>query len=276
MPIHYETEGDHLLVITIDRPERKNAMDLHHFRDLAKAWRDFRDDDDLWVAIVTGTDGCFMSGADLQATTSRRSPRCPSRSAPARSTRSTAAALRRHRGGAAQRQALQADHRRHRRTVRRRRHGDARRHRHPRRHPAGDLRGDGAQAGPVRRRRHHGAPAPPGAVRRRRWSSCSPPRRSPRRGRSSSGLLNEIVEPDELHGPRPRLGRGASSPTARSPSGRPRSRWCGACRARSARPTRSRARSPASCSQSDDAKEGPKAFAEKRDPGWTNREVARA
>ena len=66
MPIHCETDGDHLLVVTIDRPARKNAMDLHHFRDLARAWRDFRDDDDLWVAIVTGTDGCFMSGADLR------------------------------------------------------------------------------------------------------------------------------------------------------------------------------------------------------------------
>jgi enoyl-CoA hydratase len=66
MPIHYRTEGDHLLVITIDRPERKNAMDLVHFRDLARAWRDFRDDDDLWVAIVTGVDGCFMAGADLR------------------------------------------------------------------------------------------------------------------------------------------------------------------------------------------------------------------
>src|SRR6476619_7136160 len=66
MPIHYRAEGEHLLVITIDRPERKNSMDLHHFRDLAKAWRDFRDDDDLWVAIITGTDGCFMAGADLK------------------------------------------------------------------------------------------------------------------------------------------------------------------------------------------------------------------
>lgn len=66
MPIHYRPEGDHLLVITIDRPARKNAMDLVHFRDLARAWRDFRDDDDLWVAIVTGTDGSFMSGADLK------------------------------------------------------------------------------------------------------------------------------------------------------------------------------------------------------------------
>jgi enoyl-CoA hydratase len=41
-------------------------LDLYHFRDLARAWRDFRDDDDLWVAIVTGVDGCFMSGADLK------------------------------------------------------------------------------------------------------------------------------------------------------------------------------------------------------------------
>mgnify|MGYP003508070356 CR=1 FL=1 len=28
MPIHYEPQDDHLLVITIDRPERKNALDL--------------------------------------------------------------------------------------------------------------------------------------------------------------------------------------------------------------------------------------------------------
>ena len=66
MPIRYEPRGDHLLLITIDRPERRNALDLHHFRDLAKAWRDFRDDDDLWVAVITGVEGAFMSGADLK------------------------------------------------------------------------------------------------------------------------------------------------------------------------------------------------------------------
>lgn len=66
MPIHVQAEPNHLLLITIDRPERKNAFDLVHFRDLAAAWRQFRDDDDLWVAIVTGTDGCFMAGADLK------------------------------------------------------------------------------------------------------------------------------------------------------------------------------------------------------------------
>jgi enoyl-CoA hydratase len=66
MAIHTGTPEDHLLLVTIDRPERKNALDLHHFRDLARAWRDFRDDDELWVAVVTGTDGCFMAGADLR------------------------------------------------------------------------------------------------------------------------------------------------------------------------------------------------------------------
>jgi enoyl-CoA hydratase len=65
MPIHLDADG-HLLTITIDRPERRNAMDLHHFRDLAGAWRRLREDDDLWVAIVTGVEGSFMSGADLK------------------------------------------------------------------------------------------------------------------------------------------------------------------------------------------------------------------
>jgi enoyl-CoA hydratase len=73
MPIHVDahpTHGgvahEHVVLITIDRPEARNACDLHHFRDLAAAWRTFRDDDDLWVAIVTGVPGNFMSGADLK------------------------------------------------------------------------------------------------------------------------------------------------------------------------------------------------------------------
>ena len=32
MPIHYEPRDDHILVITIDRPEAKNSLDLYHFR----------------------------------------------------------------------------------------------------------------------------------------------------------------------------------------------------------------------------------------------------
>jgi enoyl-CoA hydratase len=66
LPIHYEPRDDHILVITIDRPEAKNSLDLYHFRDLAKAWREFGADDDLWLAIITGIDQCFMAGADLK------------------------------------------------------------------------------------------------------------------------------------------------------------------------------------------------------------------
>ncbi|MBX3286777.1 MAG: enoyl-CoA hydratase/isomerase family protein [Actinobacteria bacterium] len=66
MPIHYDQRDDHVVVITIDRPEARNSLDLHHFRDLAKAWRDFRYDDDAWLAIVTGVPGQFMTGADLK------------------------------------------------------------------------------------------------------------------------------------------------------------------------------------------------------------------
>ncbi len=46
MPIHYDKRDDHIVVITIDRPEARNSLDLYHFRDLAQAWKDFRYDDD--------------------------------------------------------------------------------------------------------------------------------------------------------------------------------------------------------------------------------------
>jgi enoyl-CoA hydratase len=66
MAIHVERKADHVVLITIDRPETKNALDLYHFRDLAAAWREFKDDDDAWVAIVTGVGRNFMAGADLK------------------------------------------------------------------------------------------------------------------------------------------------------------------------------------------------------------------
>jgi enoyl-CoA hydratase len=67
MPIHYEQRDDHVVVVTIDRPEARNALDLHHFRDLAGVWKTFRYDDDAWLAIVTGVPGHFMAGADLKS-----------------------------------------------------------------------------------------------------------------------------------------------------------------------------------------------------------------
>lgn len=67
MAIHYETHDDgHIVLITIDRPERRNALDLHDFSGLANAWRRFDDDDEAWVAIVTGVEDAFCAGADLK------------------------------------------------------------------------------------------------------------------------------------------------------------------------------------------------------------------
>src|SRR5260370_7762694 len=66
MPIHYELDDEHIVTITIDRPETKNACDMYHFRDLANAWRTFRDDPEAWIAIITGVGHNFMSGADLK------------------------------------------------------------------------------------------------------------------------------------------------------------------------------------------------------------------
>ena len=72
MAIHYMKHPDgaegleHVVLITIDRPERRNALDMYHFRDLAGAWREFRYDDDAWGGVITGVERNFMSGADLK------------------------------------------------------------------------------------------------------------------------------------------------------------------------------------------------------------------
>lgn len=70
MPIHYEVGArdgaERVALITIDRPEAKNACDLEHFHQLAQAWKRFGEDDQAWVAIITGVGRNFMSGADLK------------------------------------------------------------------------------------------------------------------------------------------------------------------------------------------------------------------
>lgn len=65
MSIHYAFAGDHVVVVTIDRPERRNSLDLEHMVELAAAWRRFAADADAWVAVVTGTGENFCAGADL-------------------------------------------------------------------------------------------------------------------------------------------------------------------------------------------------------------------
>jgi enoyl-CoA hydratase/carnithine racemase len=58
---------ERIAIITINRPEAMNSLDGETLDQLNKAWIDFRDDPDLWVAIVTGAgDKAFCAGADLK------------------------------------------------------------------------------------------------------------------------------------------------------------------------------------------------------------------
>jgi enoyl-CoA hydratase len=66
MPIHYEQDSQHVVLITIDRPEARNAADMAHFKALREAWDRFGSDDQAWVAIITGVDKGFFAGADLK------------------------------------------------------------------------------------------------------------------------------------------------------------------------------------------------------------------
>jgi enoyl-CoA hydratase len=66
MPIHYEQDSEHVVLITIDRPEARNAADMAHFKALREAWDRFGADDQAWVAIITGVDKGFFAGADLK------------------------------------------------------------------------------------------------------------------------------------------------------------------------------------------------------------------
>jgi len=66
MPIHFEPEDDHIVRITIDRPEARNSLDMEHFSQLRQAWERFFEEDDLWVAVITGVGPDFCVGADLK------------------------------------------------------------------------------------------------------------------------------------------------------------------------------------------------------------------
>ena len=56
--------------VTIERPERRNAVDRATAAALAATFRDFDADDALSVAVLTGAQGTFCAGADLQAVAS--------------------------------------------------------------------------------------------------------------------------------------------------------------------------------------------------------------
>ena len=65
-PLLTEIHGP-LLIVTINRPERRNAVDRETAEALSAAFRAFDGNPDLSVAILTGAGGTFCAGADLRA-----------------------------------------------------------------------------------------------------------------------------------------------------------------------------------------------------------------
>lgn len=63
--VEYETQGA-VAVVTIDRPEARNAIDNATAGKLQEAWKDFDNDDSLKAGVLTGRgDDAFSAGADL-------------------------------------------------------------------------------------------------------------------------------------------------------------------------------------------------------------------
>jgi enoyl-CoA hydratase/carnithine racemase len=58
---------DRIAYVTLNRPEVKNAIDPRMHDELCQVWADFRDDDEVDVAILTGAGDAFCAGADLRA-----------------------------------------------------------------------------------------------------------------------------------------------------------------------------------------------------------------
>jgi enoyl-CoA hydratase len=64
--VHVQRDGP-VTVVTIDRPERRNAVDQPTADALSSAFREFDTDPAASVAVLTGAGGTFCAGADLKA-----------------------------------------------------------------------------------------------------------------------------------------------------------------------------------------------------------------
>jgi enoyl-CoA hydratase len=66
MTVEYDLQG-HVAVLTINRPEARNAVNGDVAKGMEAALDTLEADEDAWVGIVTGTGPVFCAGADLKA-----------------------------------------------------------------------------------------------------------------------------------------------------------------------------------------------------------------
>lgn len=59
-------KDNHIMTVTIERPERLNALHPPGNKELGEVFDDFAADPDMWVAIITGSGRGFSAGNDLR------------------------------------------------------------------------------------------------------------------------------------------------------------------------------------------------------------------
>jgi enoyl-CoA hydratase len=64
--VKYEKRG-HIGILTIDRPEARNAVNGEVAEAMEAAIDDLEGDDEVWIGILTGNGPVFSAGADLKA-----------------------------------------------------------------------------------------------------------------------------------------------------------------------------------------------------------------
>ena len=206
--VTYEADG-RVAVITLNRPDARNAVNGDVARGLEAAVDQLEADDDVWVGILAAnTEGqarpVFCAGADLKAVNAGKTR-----------PRHQARRLRRLRLP----RAAQADHRRRRRPGHGRRVRDRARRRPRRRHHPLLVRARRGQAQPRRRRRR---PVPPPPGHRPGGGDGGDPHRRADPGRAGLRPRPRLPARRTRRGasPRPAAWPTRSRSTARSPSGR--------------------------------------------------------
>ena len=72
MSVDYKKEGK-IAIITLNRPEAHNAINPETFEELSQALIELKDDDEIWVGIITGAgERAFCAGADRLRSGDRR------------------------------------------------------------------------------------------------------------------------------------------------------------------------------------------------------------
>ena len=59
-------KSDHIMTVTLERPDRLNALHPPANAELGEVFDDFAADDDMWVGIITGRGRGFCAGNDLR------------------------------------------------------------------------------------------------------------------------------------------------------------------------------------------------------------------